>query len=398
MAADAPQATSELLVGRRLGLYTITRCVGKGGMGQVYEALHEAPHEVDAQRVAVKVLNDALFKDEKILRRFFNEAKALSIVQHQSIVKVFEFGQLDDGTPYILMEFLAGEPLLDYMLRGQRQGQGLALVVVLELGRQLAAALTASHEKGVIHRDLKPENIFVIPDAAAPLGERVKLLDFGIAKFLEGPTRKTTIGTILGTPLYMSPEQCEGSQDLDAKVDVYALGVLLYEMLTGHLPFMADTTAAIMRQHIFKAPPPLAVQAARVPAEIAGLVHRMLAKPPAERPAMTAVHAALDGFLSQAADMQSGPRQALALQLAAHRQPGVVVGGAAADPRAATIGGAGSGEPPRADSAEQSAAPRPVSSLPESAQGSRRRALLAGALLILVLALALAAVSRRPGD
>lgn len=153
MAADAPQATSELLVGRRLGLYTITRCVGKGGMGQVYEALHEAPHEADAQRVAVKVLNDALFKDDKILRRFFNEAKALSIVQHQSIVKVFEFGQLDDGTPYILMEFLAGEPLLDYMLRGQRQGQGLALVVVLELGRQLAAALTASHEKGVIHRD-----------------------------------------------------------------------------------------------------------------------------------------------------------------------------------------------------------------------------------------------------
>lgn len=431
MSADARQATSELLIGRRLGGYTITRCVGKGGMGLVYEALHES----GAERAAVKVLSDSLFKDDKVLQRFFNEAKALSIVQHESIVKVFEFGQLDDGTPFIMMEFLAGEPLLDYMQRGPGPGPGpgLALPVVLELGRQLAAALAASHEKGVIHRDLKPENIFIIPDAAAPLGERVKLLDFGIAKFLDGPTRKTTIGTILGTPLYMSPEQCEGSQDLDAKVDVYALGVLLYEMLSGQLPFMAETTAAIMRQHIFKAPPLLTARAPWVPVETAELVHCMLAKPAAERPAMSAVLAALEALLSQTAVMQSGPRRALALQLAAHRQPGVVIGGAVVDPMASTLGGqpdqgpaagpadavtvgpwsgaagdrASAGPPPvgaapgergeGAQGAQRSGVPQPMSSAPAAAVGAGPRRLLVGAALVLMLMLALIVLWLRPG-
>ncbi len=277
MSAESKLAAAQRLIGRQIGSYTITRCVGKGGMGVVYEAKHERI----SQRVAVKVLNHELFSDEKVLQRFFNEAKALSVVQHSSIVKVFEYGQLDDGTPFIMMEFLDGESLSSRLSQAQQDG-GLPLQLAAELARQIADALAASHEKGVIHRDLKPENVFIIADPVAELGERVKLLDFGIAKFLDSPTRKTTIGTILGTPLYMSPEQCEGSQDLDQKVDVYALGVMLYEMLAGRLPFVADSTAAIMRQHLFKEPPALASQVADLPEVLGELVHRMLAKVPTE--------------------------------------------------------------------------------------------------------------------
>src|SRR5262249_15278486 len=152
-----------------------------------------------------------LSADQKLLQRFLNEAKASSAAHHSSIVSIFEYGQLDDGTAFIMMEFLDGEPLLTRMEKAQKADSLLPLRVVVELARQLAAALAVIHNKGIIHRDLKPENIFVVPDSVAPLGERVKLLDFGIAKVLDGKARKTTVGMILGTPLYMSPEQCEGS-------------------------------------------------------------------------------------------------------------------------------------------------------------------------------------------
>src|SRR5262249_9003928 len=137
---------------------------------------------------------------------------------------------------------------------------------------------------------------------------RVKLLDFGIAKFLDGPVRKTTVGMILGTPLYMSPEQCEGSEDLDAKVDVYALGVILYEMISGHLPFTADTAAALMRQHMFKEPPPLGEQVMDLPGDIVALVHQMLAKSPAARPTMTEIATRLEALLPQLGVQHASPQ------------------------------------------------------------------------------------------
>ena len=182
MSADDKPAAIDRLVGRKIGGYTITRCVGQGGMGLVYEAQHERM----SQRAAVKVLHTALSGDPKLLSRFFNEAKAISVAQHSSIVKIFEFGQLDDGTAFIMMEFLDGEPLLNRLQQAKQAGQGLPLNYVLELGPPDRRGAGRQPQKGVVHRDLKPDNVFIVPDPVAPLGERVKLLDFGIAKFLEG--------------------------------------------------------------------------------------------------------------------------------------------------------------------------------------------------------------------
>ena len=399
------KTAEERLIGRRIGGYTITRCVGKGGMGMVYEATHQRM----SQRAAVKVLGRELFHDEKVLQRFFNEAKALSIVQHPSIVKVFEFGQLDDGTAFIMMEFLDGEPLLQELARAQRLGQRQPLPLLLERGRQIAAALAISHEKGVVHRDLKPENVFILPDPVAPLGERVKLLDFGIAKFLDGPSRKTTVGTILGTPLYMAPEQCEGRQDLDEKVDVYALGVMLYEMLAGRLPFDADTNAAIMRQHLFKEPPPLTEQAAGIAPELGEFVHRMLAKQPAARPGMLEVCATMGALLAQADGVAGGLRKEFALHLVAKR-PQIVIGesGLDADPQAPTMDSGKLEAParPAADKRgsggpEPALTPRSLSSARLQLGGRSRFVWLLAGLLVLAFLSALAAARfgarRQPG-
>ena len=194
---------------------------------------------------------------------------------------------------------------------------------------------------GIIHRDLKPENIFIVPDPVAPLGERVKLLDFGIAKVLDGKARKTTVGMILGTPLYMSPEQCEGSEDLDDKVDVYALGVLMYEMICGHLPFSADTAAALMRQHMFKEPPPLDEQVLDLPPDLCTVVHHMLAKAPDERPTMVEVGAMLEALLPKLGVQASGQHAIIPVPNTGRRRQ-IAIGGdeKAPDPFASTMGGA----------------------------------------------------------
>ena len=308
-------------------------------MGVVYEAKHE---RIAQQRAAIKVLHKELSSDEKVLQRFFMEAKAISMAQHSSIVKIFDFGQIDDGTAYIMMEFLEGEPLQTRMERAQQDRTGLPLGQVVELGRQSATALAVIHEKNIVHRDLKPENIFVVPDPVAPLGERVKLLDFGIAKFLDGPVRKTTVGMILGTPLYMSPEQCEGSEDLDAKVDVYALGVMLYEMIAGHLPFTADTAAALMRQHMFKEPPSLSEQVPGLPPALTQLVHQMLAKTPADRPHMLDIADRLDEIQAGLSEQQGGTHALSGSNITSRRralsQSGQS-GQAPLDPFAKTMGG-----------------------------------------------------------
>jgi serine/threonine-protein kinase len=317
MTADTMPDPEDKMIGRKVGGYTIARRIGQGGMGIVYEAKHERIN----QRAAVKVLHQELSADEKVLHRFFNEAKAISVAQHSSIVKIFDFGQLDDGIAYIMMEFLEGEPLLSRLERAQKEGTGLPILLVIELGRQIAAALAMIHEKGILHRDLKPENIFIVPDPVAPLGERVKLLDFGIAKFLEGPVRKTTVGMILGTPLYMSPEQCEGSEDLDSKVDVYALGVMFFEMIAGYLPFRADTPSALMRQHMFKEPPPLTEVVTDLPLELADMVQQMLAKKPTQRPTMAEIVERLEALSPHTSGQKQNPLMLASMSSSAKRKP-----------------------------------------------------------------------------
>ena len=342
MSAQPTAAAADPLVGRKVGGYAVTRKIGQGGMGVVYEAKHE---RIAQQRAAIKVLHKELSSDDKVLQRFFMEAKAISMAQHSSIVKIFDFGQLDDGTAYIMMEFLDGEPLHSRMERAQQKHESLPLSQVLELVRQSATALAVIHDKNIVHRDLKPENIFVVPDPVAPTGERVKLLDFGIAKFLDGPVRKTTVGMILGTPLYMSPEQCEGSEDLDAKVDVYALGVMLFEMIAGHLPFTADTAAALMRQHMFKEPPSLAEQVPGLPASLNTLVHQMLAKKPSDRPGMLEIADRLDQILMEVGEAHGGAHALSGTNVTGRRRALAQSGQSGLDPFAKTLGAGGSPDP-----------------------------------------------------
>lgn len=260
-------------------------------MGAVYLAVHSQI----GKRAAIKVLHRHLSEDPKMLDRFLTEARTTSKAQHPGLVAIQNYGQLDDGTAYILMEYLEGETLAQRLQRATGMRQRLPLSEVLALGAQLADTLSATHRLGIIHRDLKPDNIFIVPDPVAPGGERTKILDFGIAKINDSAGRKTTVGLILGTPTYMAPEQCEGREDLSGKVDVYALGVMLFEMLTGEPTFVAESASALMRQHMFREARSVVALAPEVPAAVADLVAEMLRKDPAARPDMAQVAARLKG-------------------------------------------------------------------------------------------------------
>jgi serine/threonine protein kinase len=280
------------LTGQMVGQYRLVRKLGEGGMGVVYEGVHERL----GQRVAVKLLHRKLDQDGMILQRFFNEARAISIVQHPGLVRIHDYRQLDDGTAYLVMEYLEGESLEERLLALHKRGDRLPIETVVTVGEQIAQALAAAHGHGIVHCDLKPENVHLAPDPAVPGGERVKVLDFGIAKFLsETGGKKTTVGLVLGTPKYMSPEQCEGRDKVDHQVDVYALGVILYEALAGKPPFDAESGAALLRQHMIRPPPPLRDQAPHVPPALHELVHEMLAKEGEKRPTMAQVAERLRG-------------------------------------------------------------------------------------------------------
>jgi serine/threonine-protein kinase len=273
------------LLGSKVGPYTLVRCIGHGGMGVVYEARHEHI----GQRAAIKVLLRSLAQDARILKRFLDEARMMTLVQHEGIVKVFDYGQLSDGLPYIMMEFLEGESLQARLDRTVPLGHGLAMPEALEIARQVASALMALHKKNVIHRDLKPENLFLIPDSLVQSGERAKLLDFGLAKILDQQVQRTADGSLLGTPLYMSPEQWEGGSRLGPKSDVYSLGALLFELLIGRPPFHSTSASQLMYQHLNQPPPLLAEVTEDAPPKLGALLAAMLAKDPAARPDMADV-------------------------------------------------------------------------------------------------------------
>jgi serine/threonine-protein kinase len=267
------------MVGECIGNYRVVQLLGEGGMAAVYLATHPTL----GRRVAVKVLNRDLARLDQIVQRFFNEARAASAIGHRGIVEVFDLGTLPSGAPYIVMEYLDGESLAQRMTRLGR----LPLETAADIAGQIAGVMDAAHARGIVHRDLKPDNLFLVPDPLLPGRELVKVLDFGIAKLAQRPAdaadQRTRTGVILGTPRYMSPEQCRESRDVDHRTDVYSLGIVLYEMLAGEPPFISGSWGELAHMHIGVIPPPLRAHLPAVPASVAEVVHRALEKDPAAR-------------------------------------------------------------------------------------------------------------------
>ena len=261
--------------GRLIGQYRVTGLLGKGGMGVVYAA----QHTLLGRPAAVKVLLPRLSDDQGIVTRFFNEARAATAIQHPGIVEVYDFGWTSEGAAFIVMEHLRGETLRDRRKRGPMPWH-LALTVT----RQIAGALAAAHAKGIVHRDLKPDNIFLVPDPEVPGGERIKLLDFGIAKLADLPTgtSMTRTGAVMGTPTYMAPEQCRGVA-VDSRADLYSLGCILFELLSNRPPFVGEGEGEVLAAHIHVPPPAIGSLVHGLPKEIEVLVQRLLVKAPIDR-------------------------------------------------------------------------------------------------------------------
>ncbi len=280
------------MIGGTIGQYRITGKIGVGGMGVVYSA----EHALIGRAAAVKVLLPEYSQNQAIVARFFNEAKAATSIRHPGIVEIYDFGWHTDNSAYIVMEYLQGETLA-----ARRKRVGMHPSAALAAVRQIAGALGAAHGKGIVHRDLKPDNIFIVPDAEVPGGERIKLLDFGIAKLLgeQNNQSQTRTGSVIGTPAYMSPEQCRGVA-VDHRSDLYALGVMLFELCAGRPPFVGEGAGDVLAAHIHLAPPALSSLAPGVPAPIEMLVAHMLAKAPADRPQSAAeLIQLIDGVSSQ---------------------------------------------------------------------------------------------------
>jgi serine/threonine-protein kinase len=265
------------LIGAVIGNYQIVRKLGEGGMGVVYLG----QHTLLGRRAAIKVLLPALSARPDIVNRFFNEARAVTTISDPGIVQVFDFGYHTDGSAFIVMEFLEGEAL-DRRLT--RLGK-LPVYEALRLCRQIASSLAAAHAQHIIHRDLKPENIFLVHDGEVASGERSKILDFGIAKLSDDhPGKmKTNTGALMGTPVYMSPEQCRGLAELDHRSDIYALGCVLFHLMTGRPPFEGEGMGDIIAAHIREPAPAPSSFAPEIAPNVDALVLRCLAKAPADR-------------------------------------------------------------------------------------------------------------------
>ncbi len=285
---------------KHIGQYKILRTLGAGGMGTVY--LGE--HVLLGRRAAIKTLLPSLSTYRELVDRFFNEARAISSISDPGVVSVFDFGYHVDGTAYIVMEFLEGESLADRLDRLER----LRLVDALRLARQLSSSLAAAHERGIVHRDLKPGNVFLVRDPEVTGGERTKILDFGICKLddPDGPTTTQT-GAMLGTPVYMSPEQCRGAGGVDHRSDIYALGCVLFHMTTGRPPFDVEGVGDYIAAHLKEPPPIPSSIVPELPPAVDALLLQCLAKDPELRlSSMTEVQEAIDHVLAKLSDTGAG--------------------------------------------------------------------------------------------
>ena len=264
------------MIGGLIGQYRITNMIGAGGMGVVYAA----EHTLIGRAAAVKVLLPEFSQNQSIVARFFNEAKAATAIRHPGIVEIYDFGWHTDGSAYIVMEYLNGETLAD-----RRKRTAMSWSAVLTATRQIAGALAAAHGKAIVHRDLKPDNVFIVSDPEVPGGERIKLLDFGIAKLASDQPgeNKTRTGSVMGTPTFMAPEQCRGVP-VDHRADLYSLGVMMFVLGTGRPPFVGEGSGDVLAAHIHVPPPLMSSLVPGVPPTIEELVQRLLAKSPADRP------------------------------------------------------------------------------------------------------------------
>lgn len=297
----------QTVIDRTIEHYRVVEKIGEGGMGSVFLAAHEKT----GRRAAIKFLAPSLSSAADCWARFFNEARAAAHISHPGVITIYHDGVMEpEKIPYIIMEFLDGEPLsARFAALGQTYHP-----VWMRYVRQIASAMAAVHAQGIVHRDLKPQNVMLIRDPEVPGGERVKILDFGIAKLQSkhylpanaqfgGPTLAdietvlaTAHGMAMGTPLYMSPQQFAGSQYLDGKADVYALGAMCYQLLTGNPLFPETNFLALMDQHVNGRYVPLAERAPWLRKEIVALVESMLDKRPTLRPTMQDIADSLESW------------------------------------------------------------------------------------------------------
>jgi eukaryotic-like serine/threonine-protein kinase len=329
--------------GAMVGAYRILTRIGEGGMGAVYLA----EHTLLRRRAAIKVLLPSLSTSEEDIQRFFIEARAVSMICDPGIVQIFDFGYHSDGGAFIVMELLDGES----MTRRLRRIRRFAVIDSLRLAQQICTAVEAAHRKGIVHRDLKPGNLFLVADRAVAGGERVKVLDFGIAKLSGDDTGKprTQQGRLMGTPAFMSPEQCRCSGDVDHHSDIYSVGCVLFAMVTGRPPFHGKPPGELLAAHLLELPPRASSVVADLPELVEQVIQRCLSKAPADRyPSMTALAEALGEAERALSGTVPGPA-VLATPLPV-RAGGVVARGGLITERDPTTLHAASGEfvaPPR---------------------------------------------------
>jgi eukaryotic-like serine/threonine-protein kinase len=273
------------VVGTKIaGRYELLEVVGHGGMSSVYKA-HD---ELLERNVALKVLHEQYSTDEDFVERFKREARSVAQLQHPNIVTVIDRGE-EDGRQYIVFEYIEGENLKEFVVRKGRLEAREALEIAVEIARALAFA----HENGLVHRDVKPQNVLLNGDG------RAKVTDFGIARSLDVETGMTQTGTVLGTSNYIAPEQASG-QSVDAQTDVYSLGVVVYELLAGDVPFPGESFLAVALKHVHEPPPNLLDVRSDIPLRVAAAVDRALEKDPGQRvPSMDAFAAELEACLAE---------------------------------------------------------------------------------------------------
>jgi serine/threonine-protein kinase len=334
------------------GKYRIVRLLGTGGMGAVYEGENTRIR----RKVAIKMLHLSVSTQADVVKRFEREAQASALVGSEHICEVLDLGVLADGTRYMVMEYLDGETLSGRIKHHGRLMPYQSIPLLL----QILEALGAAHAAGIIHRDLKPDNVFILPQRSG-MKDFIKILDFGVSKFAQTGGEEmnvTRAGAVVGTPYYMSPEQAKGSSAIDARTDVYAIGVLLYQATTGQVPYQAETFNELLFKIVLEVAPPPQVYVPDIDPEFAGIIMRAMAREPEQRfqscaefaAALQAFHTARSSALPAAPPAAAPPKRAPATQVIDFAAMGPLPAARApAFPQANQTGGSWPGNPPMID-------------------------------------------------